>query len=76
MKARIFGKALLFGLLLGFGAERAQANEVAEDNFKLFSRSAQVPLRIALTPAQQAWLHSRRELVLGTSAPDLSLIHI
>ncbi|OLS62934.1 transporter substrate-binding domain-containing protein [Pseudomonas putida] len=63
-------KALLLALLLGLGPGQALANPPAQDTLKLFSRSAQVPLRIALTPAQQAWLHNHRELVLGVSAPD------
>jgi len=66
----MLGKVVLIALLLGFGPGHTTANEAAEDNFKLFSRGAQVPLRITLTPAQQAWLHNRRELILGTSAPD------
>ncbi|MFW3899486.1 transporter substrate-binding domain-containing protein [Pseudomonas bharatica] len=70
MNARMLGKALLLGLLLGLCLERAQATTPPDDTLKLFSRSAQVPLRIALTPAQQAWLHNRHELVLGVSAPD------
>ena len=66
----MFGKALMLAVLLGASQVQAQEDEPSQGNFKLFSRSAQVPLRISLTPPQQAWLHSRRELVLGTSAPD------
>ncbi|MDR0281452.1 MAG: transporter substrate-binding domain-containing protein [Paucimonas sp.] len=70
MKAAMLAKVLLSGLLLIVGLGRALADDGAQDTFKLLSRSAQVPLRISMTPAQQAWVHTRRELVLGTSAPD------
>ena len=70
MKAAMLARGFLAGLLLIVGVGQALADDAAQDNLKLLSRSAQVPLRIAMTPAQQAWVHTRRELVLGTSAPD------
>ncbi len=61
---------LLLSLLLTGGVSLAVAGENPEINYKLLSRSAQVPLRISLTPVQQAWIQTRREVILGTSAPD------
>lgn len=64
-------KPMLFCvLLLAAWISPVAAEEDGAVNYKLLSRSVQFPLRISLAPAQQAWLQTRRELVLGTSAPD------
>jgi len=60
----------LFLLLVAAWSGSMAADEGVDDQFSLFSRSTQIPLRISLTPAQQAWIQTHRELVLGTSAPD------
>ncbi|MCU1732820.1 MULTISPECIES: transporter substrate-binding domain-containing protein [unclassified Pseudomonas] len=64
-------KSMLLGLLLVMAClSPALADDIGETHYKLLSRSTQMPLGISLTPAQQAWIQTRRELVLGTSAPD------
>lgn len=63
-------KPMLLCLLLAAWTGPLAAQEEGTGSYTLLSRSAQSPLRISLTPAQQAWLKTRRELVLGTSAPD------
>ncbi|MFJ4371256.1 transporter substrate-binding domain-containing protein [Pseudomonas japonica] len=70
MRAAMLKSAALFLLLVIAWPGNVIADEGGDDQYSLFSRGAQTPLRISLTPAQQAWIQTHRELVLGTSAPD------
>ncbi|MGH8390046.1 MAG: transporter substrate-binding domain-containing protein [Pseudomonas sp.] len=58
--------SLSAGLCLGIASLTAQGSE----DYALLSRSTVGQLDVQLDPAQRQWLMSKRELVLGTSAPD------
>ncbi|MHC8319439.1 transporter substrate-binding domain-containing protein [Pseudomonas sp. GB2N2] len=55
------------GLCLSTSVPAAQA---AGEHFTLLSRSTVRHLEIQLAPSQRQWITNKRELILGTSAPD------
>ncbi len=59
-------------LCLGLGMPLHGAGVTVDTGrtYTLLSRSASASVQPSLTPAQRTWLAERRELVLGTSAPD------
>jgi two-component system sensor histidine kinase EvgS len=59
--------ALSAGLLL---STSAFAVFTTSPHYALLSRSASEPVSVPLEPSQHQWLQTRRELILGTSAPD------
>ncbi|WP_285420592.1 transporter substrate-binding domain-containing protein [Pseudomonas sp. efr-133-TYG-5] len=59
--------AVCAGLCLGTPVFAQSADPQA---FTLLSRSAIGTTPVMLEPAQRQWLHTRKELVIGTSAPD------
>jgi two-component system sensor histidine kinase EvgS len=52
---------------LGFSA---QANSATVDRYELLSRSNPAHMEVTLDHEQWQWVRNKRELVLGTSAPD------
>ena len=46
------------------------ASQTASEHFTLLSRSTIRQLDVQLDPSQRQWITSKRELILGTSAPD------
>ncbi|MDZ4326486.1 MAG: transporter substrate-binding domain-containing protein [Pseudomonas sp.] len=46
------------------------ASQIASEHFTLLSRSTLRHLDVQLDPSQRQWITSKRELILGTSAPD------
>ncbi|MHC8365982.1 transporter substrate-binding domain-containing protein [Pseudomonas sp. ZT5P21] len=46
------------------------ASQTASEHFTLLSRSSIRHLDVQLDPSQRQWITSKRELILGTSAPD------
>lgn len=67
MARRFFFLALVLSSLVPGAGTWAQD---APGHYRLLARSLPTHLQIALTPAQERWLDTRHELVLGTSAPD------
>ncbi|WP_443201111.1 transporter substrate-binding domain-containing protein [Pseudomonas sp. DVZ24] len=57
-------------LCLGMPLQGAGVTVDTGRTYTLLSRSAPASVQPSLTPAQRDWLAQRRELVLGTSAPD------
>ncbi|MBV4503680.1 transporter substrate-binding domain-containing protein [Pseudomonas sp. BW13M1] len=57
-------------LCLGMPLQGAGVTVDTGRTYTLLSRSAPASVQPGLTPAQRDWLAQRRELVLGTSAPD------
>jgi two-component system sensor histidine kinase EvgS len=57
-------------VLAGLGLSSAPWAQEGPGHYRLLARSLPTHLQLALTTAQERWLDSRHELVLGTSAPD------
>ncbi|MDH0647345.1 transporter substrate-binding domain-containing protein [Pseudomonas sp. GD03858] len=62
--------ASLLWLSLGAPLQCASGTVDAGRTYTLLSRSSPTSVHPVLTPTQRQWLGTRRELVLGTSAPD------
>ncbi|MVV48787.1 transporter substrate-binding domain-containing protein [Pseudomonas sp. PB120] len=58
---------MIAGLCLGTSVLAAP---IPSEQYTLFSRSATGQLEVQLDSAQRQWLANKRELILGTSAPD------
>ncbi|MHC8328043.1 transporter substrate-binding domain-containing protein [Pseudomonas sp. LB1P83] len=58
---------LTAGLCLSTSVHAAQA---ASEHYTLLSRSMTGHMEVQLDKSQQQWLNNKRELILGTSAPD------
>ncbi|SDU98878.1 transporter substrate-binding domain-containing protein [Pseudomonas mucidolens] len=58
---------LSFGLCLSTSVSATHADP---ERYSLLSRTSSIPRTAALNKTQREWLQNKRELVLGTSAPD------
>lgn len=57
-------------VISALGVSTATWAQDAASHYRLLARSLPTHLQLVLTPAQERWLDNRKELVLGTSAPD------
>lgn len=69
MPSRLTSFLIALGACLGFSTPATAASPFSQD-FHLLGRSADSSMPVLLEPSQVAWLHTRNELILGTSAPD------
>ncbi|WP_053155215.1 transporter substrate-binding domain-containing protein [Pseudomonas sp. Pf153] len=63
-------KGTFLPLIAGLFAELVAATPAAPEHYTLLGRSSTARAEVNLNDSQRAWLRERRELVLGTSAPD------
>lgn len=69
MPSRLVSLLIALSACLGFCTSATAASPTSQD-FTLLGRSTEPTVQALFDPSQVAWLHTRNELVLGTSAPD------
>ena len=69
MSSRLMSVLIAWSACLGFCTSLTAASPASQD-LTLLGRSTERTVQAVFDPSQVAWLHSRSELILGTSAPD------